>query len=1157
MQLCRLRLVGFKSFVDATELTIEPGLTGIVGPNGCGKSNLVEALRWVMGEGSARRLRGGDMDDVIFAGTAARPARNIAEVAVTLDNRGRAAPLAFNNQEEIEVLRRIERESGSSYRINGREVRARDVQLLFADAASGAHSGAMVSQGRIGALIEAKPGERRLLLEEAAGTAGLHARRRETELKLAAAEENLARLDDVIATIALQFEALKKQARQAQRYRRLADQIRRTEALLFHARWLAAETEAERAAAALRAAEDAVAAATEIALTEVQAREAAEAGLPPLRLADAAAAGELQRLTHARSGLEQELQRVLAARSDAERRLSQLAADLDREDSHLAEAGAALDRLAEERQTITQAEAEDGPARALAKASLAAAAQCLVEAEAALQRQTEGVAAAEARRGALERTRQELAERRARLQARRAEAERQRASIAAALVPPETVTAAAATVTEVEGRIEHCRARADASECETANRLSDEEAALDAARQAETSLDRLKAEAEGLRALLRPNSDTSAEPSVLSTLQVAAGFEAAIAAAFGDELSAPVADADLAAPRFWRALGGIAEDAPLPMGVGPLAEAISAPSAIARSLAQAGWVESEETGHRLQPHLAPGQRLVDRDGRLWRWDGFTIAKPGSPTAAEQLRQRNRVAKLDAEIVLLEAAKGETAQRAAAAQAERRRANEAEHLARQQLRDAEAALARARSDEAELARRQLSVETRLAASAEILDKLGADLAETETQLQQTEDELIAMPDLGEARNALDLARATAAAARRREAEAGAAIDRLSHETAARCQRLSAIEREEQASRTRRESATAQQISLRDRRDALVTEIAGLAPRPAQIAAESEVLAATIAGAAADCRRSADALALGEAQLRETAERSRRADQALAAARERLARAEVLQEGAAEALARLVRDVRERLDAAPEALAELAGQSAAESPPNQSETATRLDRLLRERDGIGPVNLMAETEAAEVESRIATLERERADLTAAIARLRRGISTLDEEVRRRLAASFERINGHFAQLFTRLFGGGKAHLALVDSEDPLAAGLEIMASPPGKKLQSLSLLSGGEQALTALALIFALFLTNPAPVCVLDEVDAPLDDANVDRFCSLVGEIADTAGTRFLVVTHHRITMARVDRLFGVTMTERGVSRLVSVDLSRAGSLRQTA
>src|SRR5205814_923850 len=358
------------SFVDATELTLEPGLTGIVGPNGCGKSNLVEALRWVMGETSARRLRGGEMDDVIFAGTTARPARNIAEVALTLDNSSRAAPFAFNDRAEIEVVRRIERGGGSTYRVNAREVRARDVQLLFSDAASGAHSGAMVSQGRVAALIDAKPAERRLLLEEAAGTAGLHARRRETELKLDAAEENLERLDDVIKTIEVQFENLRKQARQAQRYRRLAEQIRRTEALLFHARWLAAEGEAERSSAEHRATERTVAVATEHARAGLQAREAAEAALPPLRAAEAAAAAELQRLTNSRSALEHERQRVLAARREAEQRLAQIDADLEREESHLTEAQAALIRLSEEQDRVTRAEAAAGPGREFAEAGL-------------------------------------------------------------------------------------------------------------------------------------------------------------------------------------------------------------------------------------------------------------------------------------------------------------------------------------------------------------------------------------------------------------------------------------------------------------------------------------------------------------------------------------------------------------------------------------------------------------------------------------------------------------------------------------------------------------------------------------------------------------------------------------------------------------------
>src|SRR5438445_6763147 len=385
MQVERLRLTGFKSFVEPTDLAIEPGLTGIVGPNGCGKSNLVEALRWVMGEASAKRLRGEEMDDIIFAGTAGRPARNLAEVVLTLDNSARDAPFAHNEGPAIEVARRLTRGGGSSYRINGREVRARDVQLLFADAATGPHSGALVSQGRIGALIAAKPVERRLLLDEAAGTAGLHARRHEAELKLQAAETNLARLDDVIATLAAQIETLRKQARQAQRYRRLGEQIGQLEAGLLAVRWRVAATEADRVAADLRAAERAVAAGTETALAEQRLRGEAEAALPALRIAQAEAAAAVQRLSHAREALERELARVIAARNEAERRRGQVDADLDREAEHLADAEAALLRLENERRGLQlRIEAAEG-ARAEAAAQFEAAVTALSGAEAGLQ----------------------------------------------------------------------------------------------------------------------------------------------------------------------------------------------------------------------------------------------------------------------------------------------------------------------------------------------------------------------------------------------------------------------------------------------------------------------------------------------------------------------------------------------------------------------------------------------------------------------------------------------------------------------------------------------------------------------------------------------------------------------------------------------------
>jgi chromosome segregation protein len=677
-------------------------------------------------------------------------------------------------------------------------------------------------------------------------------------------------------------------------------------------------------------------------------------------------------------------------------------------------------------------------------------------------------------------------------------------------------------------------------------------------RQVETQLARFTAEAEALRALLAPGPSPSGDPAIVTSLRVDSGFEAAVGAVFEDELLAPLANGGSQnASRYWVNLPGMESDAPLPEGVHPLAAAVTAPPALARSLAQAGWVESEEAGRRMQLSLMPGQRLVDREGRLWRWDGFTSTASAPSSAAEHLRHRNRLTVLESEIAVLAAEGLSTEQRADAARAERQQAIDADKSSRLQLRAAEAALARSRAVEAELARRALTTETRRAAAVDMLDKVNSELAETCADLDEAERGLAALAGPAPPRRELDKARASAVDARRSEAECRAAIDRLAHRSASRQERLSAIDLEERSWCKRSEDAAAQRLALLERRETLEQEMAGLAARPAAIASRSEALGADIAAAAASCRRTADALALGETRLREAAEGSRRTEQALAEIREQRARLEVMHDGATEASAQLAREIGERLGVVPEGLGELAGLSADEAPADAAETAARLDRLIRERDNIGPVNLMAENEAAEVELRMTNLRGERADLTEAIARLRRGIAALDQEMRRRLTAAFERVDAHFGELFLRLFGGGKAHLALVDDEDPLAAGLEIMASPPGKRLQSLSLLSGGEQALTALALIFAVFLTNPAPVCVLDEVDAPLDDANVDRFCSLVGEIADSAGTRFVVVTHHRITMARVDRLFGVTMAERGVSQLVSVDLARAARLRQTA
>src|SRR5690348_4287963 len=641
----KLRLSGFKSFVDPTELVIEPGMTGIVGPNGCGKSNILDAMRWVMGETSAKRLRGSEMDDVIFSGTSARPARNVAEVMLHLDNAAHDAPQPYDAHNEIQIQRRIERGIGSDYRINGRDVRARDVQLLFADVATGANSSAILSQGRIGAIISAKPADRRMLLEEAAGIAGLHSRRHEAELRLKAAETNLARLDDVLRTLQAQLDALRKQARQAQRYRRLSEHIRRAEAVLLHVSWQAATAELVAASERLAAAERTVADHTAAALAAERAREAAGADLPALRQAEAAAGAELQRLVLARQALEDEERRVLEARAAAEQRLAQLAADLTREDELAADARAAIARLDEERAAITAAQASEASAQHEASTALSAAIAEVMALEGELTRLTEQVAADEARRTALQKQQQEATERRARLTQRQDEIQRQRAALEAEAISAAVTDEAAAAVRAAEAEVERTRAAADAAEQALRAAQAAELAARETAQAAETKRTKLRAEIQALTELLAAASDKRWTP-VLDSIRVDPGYEAALGAALGDDLTAPL---DAESPMHWRTLPAYAYALALPGGAVSLAAHVTAPPALQRRLAQIGIVADAAAAERLQRSLVPGQRLVTRDGGLWRWDGFRRTV-GTPTAAGQrLRQRNRLIELGEEL----------------------------------------------------------------------------------------------------------------------------------------------------------------------------------------------------------------------------------------------------------------------------------------------------------------------------------------------------------------------------------------------------------------------------------------------------------------------------------------------------------------------------
>ncbi len=594
----------------------------------------------------------------------------------------------------------------------------------------------------------------------------------------------------------------------------------------------------------------------------------------------------------------------------------------------------------------------------------------------------------------------------------------------------------------------------------------------------------------------------------------------------------------------------------LPEGVRKLADVVRAPRQLARRLAQIGVVEEADAA-RLQKQLKPGQRLVSRDGALWRWDGYTASADAPTPAAQRLAQKNRLAELEAEAT--EATKSVRAaeDQLAAAEAEVKRATDAERLAREAWRGAQGALGEARDALAKAEKAAGELSSRQAALAESRARLAESRDEAAAAEQEAQSALDAAPDLGDLQEALDRLSAEVARERTAAADARAVHDGLKREAEARQRRMQAIAAERQSWTSRAGNAETQIAALAERRGEAAAELEGLADAPDEIDARRRALMSQLSQAEELRKAAADRLQAAENRQAELDKAANAAISALAEAREGRARGEERLTAAEERRKDAEARIQETLNTPPHLVIRHTGLEADAPMPDPAEVERRLERLKIERERLGAVNLRAEEEQRELAERLETIVTEREDIIEAIRKLRQAIQNLNREGRERLLAAFDVVNAQFQRLFTHLFGGGTAELQLVESEDPLEAGLEILARPPGKKPQTMTLLSGGEQALTAMALIFAVFLTNPAPICVLDEVDAPLDDHNVERFCNLMDEMARTTETRFVIITHNPITMARMNRLFGVTMAEQGVSQLVSVDLETAEQLREAS
>ena len=1153
MKITRLRLLGFKSFVEPTELWVQPGLTGVVGPNGCGKSNLLEALRWVMGETSHKSMRAAAMDDVIFAGTTHRPARNTAEVTMFLDNSARQAPAEYNGDDVLEITRRIERESGSAYRINGKDVRARDVKVLFEDASTGARSPALVRQGQIGELVNAKPEQRRRILEDAAGIAGLHTRRHEAELRLKSAEGNLERLNDILGQLNTQAESLKRQARQARRYKEISSEIRRGEALLLHLAWTDAQSAVSTEEIALTAAMTRLGAAAETEARTFNDEMALAESVPPLREQEAVKAAALARFRIEKENLEREAERAMQRAKELEARAKQLHMDLNRENGFIIEAKETLVRLEADLTAQHEAEENEVAQEETAREKAEDAEEKRAAAETRFAEITHRAAEARAKLKSLESALAERKETVAKISRQLEGLEGQIKSLEENAPDAAKLAAIAETGQRLAAEISEIESQTLDAEEASKEAHAEARARRDEAARVRLAANAFSTERDTIAKLLTPGNDQGFAP-VVDQIRVAPGYETALGAALGDDLEAPI---ETEASVHWRHLDVRHEEQALPADAEPLVMHVESPGELHRRLRQIGVV-SRELGTRLQPHLKPGQRLVSKEGDLWRWDGFVAAADGVTPAAQRLAHKNRLAELDrkAAEVLAQAKDTIDAERLATEAAQR--SDMLERELRQRWRDKQTELAKIREQLTVLEKSAREADTRLAAVNAQRARADEELTHAQSRHVEIEAQILTMSEGEDLEPVLHDAQGAAEDARKAVSEVRLLLASLERDRQIRVERIRHVTADIARWKGRQQNAEGQVESLQARIEETQSELESYADLPERIAEHREKVLSALSQAEQERQAAADRLVEAEAAVKAVTQALRSAQTEVAAAREAKARIEAKLENARQRRQEEARRIRETFEVAPEDCLALAALDAGAAMPAFADVDRQLTRLKADRERLGGVNLQADEDLAQLSAQLDSMQNERNDVDQSIGKLRGAIAQLNKEGKARLDEAFNIVNGHFERLFMHLFGGGEARLEMIESpEDPLEGGLEIIAKPPGKKPATLSLLSGGEQTLTALSLIFAVFLTNPSPICVLDEVDAPLDDANTERFCRLMEQMSNETDTRFLVITHHPLTMARMNRLFGVTMAEKGVSQLVSVDLQTAQSFREAS
>ena len=1143
MKFKSIRISGFKSFLESTEIPIDNGLTGIVGPNGCGKSNIVEAMKWVMGENSARQMRGDGMDDIIFSGTNERPARNFAEVSIKLDNTEKKAPSNFNHFDEIEISRKIEREKGSIYRVNGKQVRSRDIQLIFADNGTGARSSGIVSQGRISQIIDSSPENRRVILEEAANIKGLHSRRHEAELKLNGATDNLSRLLDIEQTYNEQLVELEKQARKASRYRSVGERLRKAESTLFIKLLNSSETDLKNFKNELEIATDRVNQAQLDVSKNTKSKLVAFDKIPELKKIEAEKAAFLQSLNINKIRLEEEKSSANKTLDNIFNQISQIEIDIEREEEIKEDSKKSLLNLEDEEKKLkTESKAFEG--------KIDQAISLVKELKKKSDEADQDLSSINSKIYSINSNKENIEKRITDLKEKIKKSEFQ--------IPQFNILEEEKSFKENKAKIIKGRKLLEEKNKLLLTKKNEYEAIkkiLNDLNKAKTEADYkvniTKAELNSLSSLL--GHDTSSKETLENSIDSFASLEKSIGSILGETLLAPVLS-NLDTPKntpFWRKnLKGIIETK-LPDGVKPIIKNIKNNSILDLALLGVGIVDNEEIAFKLQDKLSFGQALTTVEGGLWRWDGFVQPPQVQNSYSERLQNIAKLRSLEKEFPNLE-------NRQKSIQSNIDKNESYINVIEKNILELESQIYDLIEANNNLNLLNTKIESKIGSSKilvkehqNIIDLSNKELNLLNKELINSSNLPLLLTEELKIRNIADQCRNSLT-------DAMAAEQQVRNHESYQSRNLLQIKNQKNNWKKREDEAIARLLTLQNRQKSLSEEKQKLMNLPDNFKKREDELNLEINKALQLRNKAADNLVEAETNLNELEKLEKLSEQNMSSLREEMIKIEAKLNLSKSQVKNIEERVWEKLRINTDQLYEIANLDKNDEIDISIDALEKtVHRLINERDSIGAVNLRAEEEMKEMRDKIKTMSDERIDLEQAIDKLKTGIFELNKEGRQRLKESFEEVNKNFKNLFQKLFGGGSAELKLVGNEDPLHAGLEVLASPPGKKMQLLSLLSGGEQALTAISLIFSVFLCNPAPICILDEVDAPLDDSNVGRFCNLLEKIVEETDTYFMVVTHHRLTMAKMDRLFGVTMEQKGISRLVAVNLEQANRIKKIA